>query len=85
VAYAISDPVDIEERSMANAFHRCCEMHISMNRTLKDKPSARLQYKEALTEARAADSRSFQGRSVGDFDGYPMRLRDRGPLVLNQE
>jgi hypothetical protein len=85
VAYTISDPVDIEERSMANAFARCCEMHLSLNRTLKDKPSAAAQYRVALSEARAADSRSFQGRSVGDYDGYPMRLRDRGPLVLNQE
>jgi hypothetical protein len=85
VAYVISDLVDIEEQSMGNAFNRCCEMHISMNRTLKDKPSAALQYRTALTEARAADSRSFSGRSVGDFDGFPMRLRDRGPLVLNQE
>lgn len=84
VAYTVSDRLDIEERSMLNAFNRCCEMHLSMNRTLKDKPSAAAQYRVALSEARSADSRSFMGRYVGDGEGFPRRLRDRGPVVFNQ-
>jgi hypothetical protein len=66
VAHVISDRVDIEERSMLNAFNRCSEMHISMNRTLKDKPSAAAQYRRRSAEARSADSRHFGGRAVGD-------------------
>lgn len=82
VAFTVSDPVDVEEGGMLNAFFRCCEMHLSMNRTLKDKPSAALQYQAALNEARAADSRSFAGRTVGDPGHFRQRLRDM-PIVFN--
>jgi hypothetical protein len=76
LAYTISDRVDIEEGAMLNAYFRCVEMHLGMNRTLKDKPSARLQYLEELNRAKAADSRSFQGRSVGIRRPLRRRLRD---------
>lgn len=76
VAYTVSDPIDLEEGSMLNAFYRCMEMHISMNRTLKDKPSASKQYYTSLGEAKAADSRSFTGRSVGGTSVPRQRLRD---------
>ena len=47
LAYTISDRVDIEEGAMLNAYFRCVEKHLGMDRTLKDKPSAAKQYAEA--------------------------------------
>lgn len=66
---------------MQNAYLRCCEKHLAMHRTLKDKPSARAQYLEALEQAKAADSRSFMGRYAGQVARLRPRLRDmpRGP------
>lgn len=83
VAYTISSLIDIEQGAMLNAYHRCVEKHIGMSRTLKDKPSAAQQYLVALNEARAADSRSFAGRSVGSSGRVRMRLRDM-PQDLSQ-
>jgi hypothetical protein len=80
----VSDPIDVEEGAMLNGFFRCMEMHVAMNRTLKDKPSARLQYKEALAEAKAADSRSFSGRAVGDVFRFRQRLRDMPIDFVNE-
>ena len=57
VGYTVSDPIDIEQGAMLNAFHRCVEMHIGMSRTMKDKPSAANQYQTALSAAKCADSR----------------------------
>ncbi len=76
VAYTISDPVDFEVGAMMNAYFRCTEFHISLNRTLKDKPSARQAYLTALGEAKAADARCFTGRAVGEPHVYRQRLRD---------
>lgn len=61
---------------MLNAYLRCVEMHLGMVRTLKDKPSARNQYAEALERAKAADSRSFMGRAAGVHRPLRRRLRD---------
>jgi hypothetical protein len=80
--YVIGDVIDIEQGAMLNAYFRCVEHHLSMNRTLKDKPSARLQYEKALAEAKAADSRSFHGRAVGPYGPLRRRLRDY-PINLN--
>jgi hypothetical protein len=81
VAYTISDPLDIEYDSMSTCTLRCCEMFIGMGRTLKDKPSARAQFQEALLTAKEADSRSFSRRWVGDHYRHRQRLKDmpRGP------
>lgn len=76
VPYIISDMVDLEQGAMLNAYLRCVEMHLGMNRTLKDKPSARLQYQAALAEAKSADSRSFAGRAVSQNRPLRRRLRD---------
>lgn len=75
-AYVASDPIDIEQGAMLNAFLRCVEKHIGMSRTLKDKPSAANQFLSALAEAKSADSRSFQGRAVGRTGRYHPRMRD---------
>lgn len=76
VGYIISDPIDIEPGAMTNAFNRCCEMHLGINRTLKDKPSAQAQYQVALGKAKDADSRSFAGRAAGPATRIRPRLRD---------
>ena len=76
VGYTVSDPIDIEQGAMLNAYLRCVEMHLGMNRTLKDKPSAAKQYAEALSAAKSADSRSFAGRAVGQTGRYRPRFRD---------
>jgi len=74
--YSVSDPIDIEQGAMLNAYLRCVEKHLGMARTLKDKPSAANQYATALSEAKCADSRSFQGKAVGSTGRYRPRLRD---------
>ena len=76
VGYTVSDPIDIEQGAMLNAFHRCVEMHIGMSRTMKDKPSAANQYQTALSAAKCADSRSFAGRAAGQSGRYRPRFRD---------
>jgi hypothetical protein len=75
-AYIVSDIIDVEPGAMLNAYWRACEMHLGMNRTLKDKPSARAQYNDEVLRAKAADSRSFAGRSAGDPIRHVRRLRD---------
>lgn len=75
-AYTVSDPIDIEQGAMLNAYLRCVEKHLGMNRTLKDKPSAAKQYLDGLAEAKCADSRSFTGRAVGSSGRYRPRLRE---------
>jgi hypothetical protein len=72
----IADPIDIEDGAMLNAFWRCCEMHVAYGRTLKDKPAAGPLYKQALVEAKQADSRSFAQRVVGEYRPFRQRLRD---------
>ncbi len=73
--YTISDPIDLEEDSMLTAFLRGIEKQMSMQRIMKDKPSAKNQYEEALRKAKAADSKSFAGRTVGQsYNIYRQRL-----------
>ncbi len=79
--FTVSDPIDIEEGAMLNAFLRCCEKCIGQNRTLKDKPSAQKLYLSALGEAKAADSRSFAGRSAH----YPVHHRHHTPWVVGPD
>lgn len=74
--YTISSFVDIEEGAMAQAYLRCCEKHIAMSRTLKDKPSASKQYDEALEVARCADSRASAPRVAGHPEHGRRRLID---------
>jgi hypothetical protein len=83
--YTVSSWVDITTGTMSQAYLRCCEHHIAMSRTLKDKPSAHRQYKEALEIAKSADSRSNAPRHERVGHWYRPRLRDLGPLNLNRE
>ena len=61
--YSISDPVDIEEGAMLNAFMRMAEKEAAIERNMKDKASMMTIALQALLEAKAADSRTF-GRRV---------------------
>lgn len=63
--YIISDPIDIEYGVMLNPFLRCAEKNLSIARSLDGKTDAFAAYDLALREAKAADSRSFQGRVAG--------------------
>lgn len=75
VPYTVSDRVDVEE-VMRTALLRGIEKQIGMSRVLKDKQDSAAQYDMALREAKAADSRSLMGRSVGDAHWFRRRLRD---------
>lgn len=82
--YTISSYVDIETGAMEQAYLRCCKMHISMSRVLKDKPSARLQYETALEVAKCADSRNMAPRVAGPPVSVRRRLKDY-PFDLTSE
>ncbi len=76
VKYLISDPVDIEPASMANALYRCCERQAGMSRSRKDRNVLDIAYKEALILAREADARNFASESSGGTPAYPYRMAD---------
>ncbi len=66
VKYVISDPIDVEQGCCLTAFLRGVEKQLTIARSVKeDKADAFAAYDMALKEAQAADSRSFQGRSMG--------------------
>ena len=73
VKYQISDPIDIDDGAMLEAYYRCCEKHVSIMRRLGDADEAARRYAEALIRAEEADSRSFAGRIAGQ--GYLGRQR----------
>jgi hypothetical protein len=65
VLYTISDPVDIELGSMLTAMLRGIEKQLAIARHLQDSTAIMAEYTVALKEAMAADSRSYQGRTMG--------------------
>ncbi len=65
VKYAISDPVDVEPGAMGDAVLRGVEKYLHVARNIDDKRDAFARFDLALRAAKAADSRSFQGRAVG--------------------
>ena len=79
VRLVISDPIDIEEGAMMNAFLRCCEKHTAIIRGLKNQETAIGLYMQALEDAKSADSRSVAGRVAGagrSFLGEPRYIED---------
>lgn len=74
VRYIISDPVDIEEGAMMNAFLRCCERQVAISKSLKTKGQADADYDRALILAREADSRNFSVQQAGRIGQYRQRL-----------
>ena len=79
VKYQISDPIDVEDGAMLEAYFRCCEKHLAIMRRLKDADDCARRYVEALIRAEEADSRSFAGRVAGEGGPYRQRLA-RMPL-----
>lgn len=63
VGFTISDPLDIEEGAMMTALLRLSERKLSTIRIMKDREFPMEEYYRALEAAKAADSRSFMGRS----------------------
>lgn len=82
-ALVVSDPIDIEQGAMANAFLRCVENQMAVIRVMKDRPFKAAEYQAALARAKAADSRSFAGRAEGPQNRLRRRLRDM-PIDLSQ-
>lgn len=64
-AYIISDPIDVEQESTLTAIMRGTEKYLCTARNIQGKPDPFMAFQEALRSAQAADSRSFQGRSMG--------------------
>ena len=75
LAYAISDPVDIEEGAMLNFMLRLCEKQMRVSRRIKSTPEEIADYQASKEEAMESDSRSTMRQAVG-AGGYPRRLRD---------
>ena len=74
VKYLITDPIDVEEGAMLDAFHRCCELHASFNKKQKDRADVAAVYQQALRLAFEADSRVVSPRAPG------MAVHGRLPL-----
>jgi hypothetical protein len=63
VGFVVSDPLDIEEGAMMTALLRLSERKLATIRIMKDRKFPMEDYYAALEAAKAADSRSFMGRS----------------------
>jgi hypothetical protein len=74
VPYRLSDPIDIEEGTMLEAFHRCCEKHMAILGNKKDKADAVRLYDLALLRAREADVRHFRAGAAGMTGAFFQRL-----------
>lgn len=83
VKYRISDPIDVEDGAMLEAFVRLCELHAGVQRKHKDRPVLEVAYRNALILAKEAESRVFQRRVAGVPWPYRQRLAHmpRGPDI----
>jgi len=75
VKYVISDVIDIEAGTMGTLFLRCLEAQIGKMARLSDRKDLQEEYLMQLRQAREADVRSFEPRSVGN-DGWQRTLGD---------
>jgi len=74
VLHRVSDPIDVEDGAMMDAFRLCCEKKIARQRSMKTMSQAAALYKEALLLAREADERSFETRAAGMGGAYRTRM-----------
>jgi hypothetical protein len=74
VKYQISDPIDIEDGAMLEAYRRCAEKQVATLRQQKNLQQATQLYYDALIRAEEADSRDFAGRVAGEGGPYRQRL-----------
>ena len=72
VKYQISDPVDVEEGAMLNAFLVLCELWATKAKRMdQDIRRAKVQeYQTALTRALEADNRRIEHAVIGGGNGY---------------
>ncbi len=75
VGYVVTDLVDIEP-GMEEAFLRCCEWQLEVNRRGKNIQELNQLYNEALATAAIADSRTSMPRYCGDGYQRHRRLSD---------
>jgi hypothetical protein len=76
VKYVVSDPIDIEYGVMKTAFLRGCERQLAKMARYSDRKEIEVEYQLALRQAKEADNRSTQPRSVGGQPGYYQRTAD---------
>ena len=74
VKYSISDPVDLEEGAMLNAFFRLCEKQLAIGRSMKNAAMIMELARQAMLQAFEADSRSFALAASGDGGAIRPRL-----------
>jgi hypothetical protein len=84
VKYSISDPVDIEDGVMLEAFLRCCEKQGAIQRVMKNQDEAEARYIRALKLALSADSRNSSPRLAG-VHAVPANPWKNMPLDLEPE
>lgn len=84
VGYYVSDPIDMEQGAMLNAFLRAEEKSLAKIRNMKNYAQIEQSYRSALDEARAAASTSFAGRAAGPKTVIRRRLRDMGYVGPDQ-
>lgn len=85
VAYRLSDPIDLEDVAMLNAFVACAYKFLARVRRFKPAEQGKLQedFAYQLALAKEADDRDMSRRAVELFGTYPYRMRDmpRGPDI----
>lgn len=65
VKLVVTDPIDLEEGAMMNAFLRACEKQLAIGRNLANKGDTVSLAEAALMRAKDADSRSIAGQVAG--------------------
>tara|TARA_R110000803_G_scaffold205530_4_gene272294 strand:+ start:15511 stop:16665 length:1155 start_codon:yes stop_codon:yes gene_type:complete len=75
VKYVISDPIDIDP-AMTEAFLRCCEYQMGVNRKVKNVSQLKALYDMALSDAAGAANSSKVPRFSGDGGAYGRRIAD---------
>jgi hypothetical protein len=76
VRYRISDPIDIEDGIMMEAFRRCCEKEMDILCQSKEQSRSQALYTQAIIRAKEADSRQFRHGAAGSSGGIYQRLAD---------
>ncbi len=65
--YEISDPLDVEDGTMLDAFLRLCELELTTIRRMEGRTSVMKSYLEAVIMAKETDSRSTATKGVSSF------------------
>lgn len=79
VKFSLSDPVDLDEGGMLEAFLACCQKQLAALRNMKTKGEYAQTYQDALQRARAGDARNQGPRIAGGSAGryYPRLVEGR--------